>query len=432
MNNTCRDARRSCLLLAVALVVACSRGKKQSAPLVSAHAATQVGPEPAPAPKSSAASLAHDAPPPEELPTVVVALSAQKLASHVTYAELYQSGSCEFRAHALQGAVLLTRCNTITRREGDQQMPIELGMSNDAEIEDLHLLQGTWPHGLSGIAELNERFRGERGDYHQRSECMVTGNSTGLHCSRYGALPVAWSKGRTLTLASGQFELLVGNRDLPMPKLAHGSSSECPDRFRLTAIGALPDGRLIAAGPSCEHQGRLEVEAWNGDGGDGTVEQLPVSNELSEPIGLRVLLGNRGIAYVLARSKAAAALYRAEAGGGYRKVPLPALPELWPAIVRADGTFWFVSEADRPNAYRFADGTWTQLDLPDETAIRHALGEPAQPESLRLKVTSIGVQKGKTFIGSTIVQGQDRNVGGALLELGAASPTTRDGGGPSP
>jgi len=37
-------------------------------------------------------------------------------------------------------------------------------------------------------------------------------------------------------------------------------------------------------------------------------------------------LGRRGVAYVLARTNKAAALYRAE-GSSYRKLSLPALPD---------------------------------------------------------------------------------------------------------
>jgi hypothetical protein len=239
----------------VLLLGACSRTEKPSGTLPSAEGvaihASPPSPTAVPLPSSSSAeapSLELE-PAPSALPPTHAEVAANPLATHIIYSERLKTAGCDFRVHGLQNALLITACGDMAKLENDQRVPADVPMSNDSFITNLRLLRGTWPGGLSGIAEVSERVVAARGDFYERYECMMTGNASGLHCSSDLALPVAWSKGRTLTLRSGAITVLVGNRDLPLPQIALGTSTRCAERFNPAAIDALPDGRMIAAGP---------------------------------------------------------------------------------------------------------------------------------------------------------------------------------------
>jgi len=167
------------------------------------------------------------------------------------------------------------------------------------------------------------------------------------------------------------------------------------------------------------------VETWRGTE-EGTVQALPDSNVAA--VVFHVLLGARNSAYVLAGGENYAGLFRSEAGKPYEKILMTIRPDPKTAAVEGGKTLWVVDRDLKPGVYRLEKATWTPVNLPDETALRAALGTPTVKEPLKLVATSVAVQQGKVYIGATIVKGKDFVYGMALLATGPGVISKKAGG----
>jgi hypothetical protein len=132
-------------------------------------------------------------------------------------------------------------------------------------------LMGRYPNDLWVYAEGVFGFFAARTDFVATHSYMYQ-----RQYGRFGRVdeqPVAavpWTRGRTLAyLDTNKFKLAQPAKKAlaELPKQEPGKS--CPTRVAGMALATLPDGEVLLLGTDCDNDGRLALERWEKDAGDG-------------------------------------------------------------------------------------------------------------------------------------------------------------------
>ncbi len=420
----------SVALIALALsTLGCSREQhSKSTKQVSAAAVSASAVQSDVEPRSDAASVATA--------TAIQSHRAQhRLTANVVFAERRGSNTSQFRIHRLGSEVLVTHGEDVFRFTGDYLEPEPL-KADGIVIGDIVWLTGVWRGYFYGVADL----RTPTGSY--MPETFIRGFRNGFEYG-FDEAPAIWSKGRILRLKGGVFETNQATGDAELPKVALGSSVECATRFVPLHMSAAVDGRVLAVGPSCEQKGMLAIEMWDGAGGEGKLQLLPGSNvlpaeddcvtppcsgrRLADPPKIRVLLGAKRGAYIVASTNTLSAIWREQADS-WERIDTKEILEIWSVSMDRRGALWAVTKSEKAEVVRLQGDTWTPVDLVSANEARNRIEDwPPNEAPLALVPTSYITSDSGGLIGANLVAGGSRRVAGVILEVAGAAPTAAVG-----
>jgi hypothetical protein len=348
------------------------------------------------------------------------------ISTRVIFAELWKTPSATFRIHRLGSEVLATRGPDAFHLVDGHLEPEPVTVPGTTVLE-FSWLSGAWRGYVYGIAKLVTMTA-----FDPPYDSFIRGFKNKFE-SDFDGFPAIWSKGRILKLNGGVFETNKATVDEGLPKVALGSSVECATRFVPMAFGAATDGRVLAVGPSCEQRGMLAIETWDDHGGEGKFQLLEGSNvlprqddcvtppcsekPLETPAKMRVLLGDKSGAIIVASTDRLTVIWRSEADA-WRLLDTTEKIEIWSVTMDHNGALWAKTTRGEPTIMRLQGDTWTPVRLAPVDEVRSHLESPGPDQALSLDASSYITSKSGGMIGADIVDGTNRPMGGAILEIG--------------
>jgi hypothetical protein len=314
--------------------------------------------------------------------------------------------------HHLRGANLITRGDSIYELKDDKLTEADsrwigfhpFGQSLvgiDSLWVDVDALVGSWPSAVWASATGVWNSDGARiytpfSDVYRRSSDGFFERLTGDDATHPLQNIVAWSRGRVVSYWDSAFHILSGDKKL-VPKLAEGTSSNCPVRVEVEGIAALPTGDLYAIGRGpCDDNAYL-VEHWSDDSADSkSVQPLPAALSAAVPADSPHSFGVSASPWILAATPNAIYVGRSRGeiglpqsrlarfdGATWQLLPLPADEAISALDVASDGSLWLVLD-DTP--YVYSAGNWREVKLtPPPLPQELDAGAPTP----RLKLTSV-------------------------------------------
>jgi hypothetical protein len=363
------------------------------------------------------------------VPSIRTRRASGQIPTHVIFAERWQQAGATFRIHRLGNEVLATRGSDAFHFVDGHLEPEPMTVPGTT-VDDFIWLSGVWHGYVYGIASLlTTTASGPSGPY----ETFIRGFKNTFE-SDFEGLPAIWSKGRILKLKGGVFETNKATVDEGLPKVALGPSVECATKFVPMAFSATTDGRVLAVGPSCEQKGMLAIETWDGRGGEGKFQLLEGSNILprqddcitppcsDKPLDtaakIRVLLGEKRGAYIVATTDKLTVIWRMQADAWHRLDTTEQI-EIWSATMDRDGALWAKATRGAPAIMRLQGDTWTPVRLAPIDEVRTRLASSAPEGALSLDPTSYVTSQSGGMIAADVVDSTKRTVGGAILEIGS-------------
>jgi Cytochrome c554 and c-prime len=339
------------------------------------------------------------------------------IACEIAYIEASSAGF-PLRLHALQGAFLLTRGPDMFRFEDGKLLTQQFGFMAAHPASEFVSLGGRYPDSVSGVALVGTRMTAERGDWYSYDTEDVWGNLQSLIAETNDLPGATWLQGSRLLYKDREFVAVSAAKGLALPKLAASSERDCESEFRVKAFAAAPSGAVLAVGPRCGAEAQLVAERWEGGKSDGRVSALKSQYGIATSATLAVLLGPGKLGAIIASEAAAATTWR-EVAEGFQELATPVLPDPYSVAVGVDGDLWLVGRpgfgGKRARAFYFSGTRWFELKLPGDRDLRAKLGQADAPESFWLRPNNFAVRGAQVYLAATVMQGNDRSVGSAIL-----------------
>jgi hypothetical protein len=335
-----------------------------------------------------------------------------------------------FRIHALQGAFLVTHGDEMFRLEDDKLVPQPYAFEAEHPTQEFVHLSGRYPDALSGFALVGTAMQSQRGEWYSYDGEDVSGPIQHLVAEATESVPGStWLQGSRLLYRNRAFTAVFAGKSAVLPQLAPSTRPNCESEFRLHAFAAGLDGSVVAVGPRCENDAELVAERWQAGKSAGQLLPLNGSGRLPDDAKLTVVLGTGKVAVILASGKGFAKTWR-ETSTGFHEVATPEPPEPHSLAVGVEGDVWLVSRStppSRPRALYFDGQKWSKVQLPSETELKQKLGKSDDPAPYWVRPNNFAIRGEKVYLAATVVSGNDRQVGCALL-----TPNRGAGAAPTP
>jgi hypothetical protein len=313
---------------------------------------------------------------------------------------------------------LATRGDDLFRLEDDKLVTQAYGSSANL-VGQFISLGGRYPDAISGVALVGTLATSARGDYYQYSTVDVYGPITGLVTAENELPGATWLQGSRLVYQNREFKALLAGKNLALPKLALSNERDCESEFRLKTFAAGLNGAVVAVGPRCGAEEQLMAERWEGGKSDGHVSALQSQAMVPKSATLTVVLGPGRLGAVIASDADTATTWR-ETKAGFQELLTPVFPDPYSLAVGVEGELWLVArprgkELNHARAFFFSGARWSELELPNDAALKAKLGTPEAPETLWLRPNNFVVRGEKVYLAASIYQGNDRMLGSAIL-----------------
>ncbi|MDF3068870.1 MAG: uncharacterized protein K0R38_4471 [Polyangiaceae bacterium] len=340
------------------------------------------------------------------------------------------------RLHALQGAFLATRGDAMFRVEGDKLVPQSYGFVAEHPAQEFVNMNGRYPDSISATALVGTAQQSERGTWYSFEAEDVSGPIERLVAAT-GQMPGAtWLQGSRLLYEDRKFVAVSAGKNVNVPQLAASPEPDCESRFRLKAFAASLDGSVVAVGLGCGESEKYPLaERWEAGKSDGRVSPLRSRSPVPPSVTWTVVLGPGRLSVIVASDKDSATTWR-ETSDAFQEVLTPVLPDPLSVAVGIEGELWLVSrpgaaEGKRARAFSFDGKRWSEVKLPSDAELRAKLGKVDAPETLWLRPNNFAVRGDKVYLSGSVMQGNDHQVGSAILTPVRTSATSGEDAGDS-